>query len=125
MKIKLSKSQWDYIGRKAGWVKKASWGNEIGDIHQPVREYSEYEKLCSTFTFLEPETQKKGWFDAKGQIEESCREWGWKLIDFYFGWDMGGPEDCGFFKWTAQKPNGETVTGEGENDDQLVYGKKL
>jgi hypothetical protein len=23
MKIKLSKSQWDYIGKKAGWIKEA------------------------------------------------------------------------------------------------------
>ncbi len=28
MKIKLSKSQWDTIGKKAGWIKKAQWNKK-------------------------------------------------------------------------------------------------
>jgi len=34
MKIKLSKSQWELIGNKTGWIKKAKWGKEV-DITNP------------------------------------------------------------------------------------------
>jgi len=33
MKIKLSKSQWQQIGKMAGWIKKANgWGRFSGDL---------------------------------------------------------------------------------------------
>lgn len=35
MKIKLSKSQWEGIGRKAGWIKTAAPDNSIVDSEEP------------------------------------------------------------------------------------------
>ena len=34
MKIKLSKSDWELIGQKTGWIKEAKWGKEV-DITNP------------------------------------------------------------------------------------------
>jgi len=33
MKIKLSKSQWEGIGKKAGWMKKSDVGGLSGDLN--------------------------------------------------------------------------------------------
>jgi hypothetical protein len=35
MKITLSKSQWEYIGDKTGWIKEAKWGKK--DVVDPKK----------------------------------------------------------------------------------------
>jgi hypothetical protein len=58
MKIKLSKSQWEGIGKKAGWIKTA----ELSDIIVPVSQIIGTKPTGKTEDEIDRDMHSKGYF---------------------------------------------------------------
>lgn len=67
MKITLSKTQWQLIGKKTGWIKIAK---KLIDVQQ------DYENECAIYTYEDGSVKKEyfnggfEWRDAKGNVIE-------------------------------------------------------
>lgn len=59
MKIKLSKIQWESIGKKAGWIKKA---NELSEVVVPVSQIIGTKPTGKTENEIDNEMHSKGYF---------------------------------------------------------------
>ena len=45
MKIKLSKSQWERIGKVAGWIKTAKWVMRVQESYPSLEELEAYDQI--------------------------------------------------------------------------------
>lgn len=71
MKIKLSKSQWAFMGKKAGWMGEAE-GAEIDPMFEASKENASVAEIIGKVKadFLSGKLDKVGLANLKSQIEE-------------------------------------------------------
>jgi len=84
MKIKLSKSQWQFIGKQAGWMKKANevivdsgikgWQDKLQNVYNSLNELIAYDEIYNICKRLGYDSPEECWNDnptVQGSVKPS------------------------------------------------------
>ena len=93
MKIKLSKSQWEFVGRRAGWIKKAeenSNQNDEQDVASLKDKMTEATRLA--FQCAYKNITPDGYFHEEKKVDLPDEVWAWAdgLTQEYYMKQMEG-----------------------------------